>query len=75
MRIEIAKDANSTSEVVIREEGQVPALRMTLGPGGIERIVQDRNRSAIELSFDISAALRALSSALEHMLTTSARED
>ena len=75
MRIEIAKEADISSEVVIREEGQGLALRMTLGPDGIERIVHDQNRSATELSLDIAAAIRALSSALEHMLTTSVRDD
>ena len=75
MRIEITKEADISSEVVIREEGQGLALRMTLGPDGIERIVHDRNGSAIELSLDIAAAIRALSSTMEHMLTTSVRDD
>ena len=75
MRIEITKEADISSEVVIREEGQGLALRMTLGPDGIERIVHDRNGAAIELSLDIAAAIRALSSTLEHMLTTSVRDD
>lgn len=74
MRIEIAKEANVSSEVVIRDEDQSLALRMTLGPDGIERIVHERGRSAIELSTDIAAAIRALSSTLEHMLTTSVRD-
>lgn len=70
MRIEIAKDASVYAEVVIRDEDQSFALRMTLGPDGIERLVHERRRSAIELSSDIAAALRALSSALEHILST-----
>ena len=74
MRIEIAKDASVYAEVVIRDEDQSFALRMTLGPDGIERLVHERGRSAIELSSEIAAALRALSSALEHILSTGARE-
>lgn len=75
MRIEIGKEADISTEVVIREEGQGLALRMTLGPDGIERIVRDQNGSAIELSLDIAAAMRALSSTLEHMLARSVRDD
>ena len=74
MRIEIAKEANVSSEVVIWDEDQSLALRLTLGPDGIERIVHERGRSAIELSTDIAAAIRALSSALEHILKTSVRD-
>ena len=74
MRIEIAKEADISTEVLIREEDQGLALRITLGPDGIERIVHDQNRSAIELSLDITAAIRALSATLEHMLTTSVRD-
>ena len=74
MRIEVAKEANVSSEVVIRDEDQSLALRMTLGPDGIERIVHERSRSATELSADIAAAIRALSSTLEHILTTSVRD-
>ena len=74
MRIEIAKDASVYAEVVIRDEDQSFALRMTLGPDGIERLVHERGRSAIEMSSEIAAALRALSSALEHILSTGARE-
>ena len=74
MRIEIAKDASVYAEVVIRDEDQSFALRMTLGPDGIERLVHERCRSAIELSSDIAAALRALSSALEHILSTGVGE-
>ena len=74
MRIEIAKEADVSSEVVIRDEDQSLALRLTLGPDGIERIVHERGRSAIELSTDIAVAIRALSSALEHILETSVRD-
>ena len=74
MRIEIAKEANATSEVVIRDEDQRLALRMTLGADGIERIVHERSRSSIELSTDIAAAIRALGSTLEHILATSVRD-
>ena len=74
LRIEIAKEVNVSSEVMIRDEDQSLALRMTLGPDGIERIVHERGRSAIELSTDIAAAIRALSSTLEHLLTTSVRD-
>lgn len=74
MRIEIAKEANVSSEVVIRDEDRSLALRLTLGPDGIERIVHERARSAIELSTDIAAAIRALSSTLEHILETSVRD-
>ena len=74
MRIEIAKEANVSSEVVIRDEDQSLALRLTLGPDGIERIVHERARPAIELSTDIAAAIRALSSTLEHILETSIRD-
>ena len=74
MRIEIAKEASVSSEVVVRDEEQALALRMTLGPDGIERIGHERGRPAIELSTDIAAAIRALSSTLEHILTTSVRD-
>ena len=74
MRIEIVKEANVSSEVVIRDEDQSLALRLTLGPDGIERIVHERGRPAIELSTDIAAAIRALSSTLEHILETSVRD-
>ena len=74
MRIEITKEASVYSAVVIRDEDQSFALRMTLGPDGIERLVHERGRTAIELSSDIAAALRALSSALEHILSTGVRE-
>ena len=74
MRIEIAKEADISCEVVIRDEDQGLALRMTLGPDGIERIIGHRNRSAVELSCDIAAAIRALGSTLEHLLTRSVRE-
>ena len=73
MKIEIAKEADISSEVVIRDEDQSIALRMTLGPDGIERFVHERVRSALELSMDIAAALRALSSTLEHILSTNIR--
>ena len=69
MRIEIAKEADFSSEVAIWDEDQNLALRMTLGPDGIERIIHEQNRSAIELSSDITAAFRALSSTLEHILS------
>ena len=74
MRIEIAKESDIWCEVVIRDEDQDLALRMTLGPDGIERIIHDRNRSAVELSCDIAAAIRALSSTLEHLYSRSVRD-
>ena len=74
VRIEIAKESDIWCEVVIRDEDQDLALRMTLGPDGIERIIHDRNRSAVELSCDIAAAIRALSSTLEHLYSRSVRD-
>ena len=71
MRIEITKESDIYSEVVIRDEDQDLALRMTVGSDGIERIIHNQNRSSIELSCDIAAALRALSSTLEHLLSKS----
>ena len=73
MRIEIAKEAEISTEVVIWDEDQALALRMTVGPDGIEWIIDEQNRSAIELSSDIAAANRALSSTLEHILSRSDR--
>ena len=54
----VHSEESFSTEVVIREEGQGLALRMTLGPDGIERFVRDQNGSAIELSLDIAAAMR-----------------
>ena len=44
---------------------------MTVGPDGIERFIDEQNRSAIELSSDIAAAIRVLGSTLEHILSMS----
>ena len=74
MRIEITKEVDIHAEVVIWDEGQSLALRMTVGPDGIERFVDEQNRSAIELSSDIAAAIRALGSTLEHILSMSDRD-
>ena len=74
MRIEITKEVNIYAEVVIWDEGQGLALRMTVGPDGIERFIDEQNRSAIELSSDIAAAIRALGSTLEHILSMSDRD-
>lgn len=74
MRIEITKEVDISTEVVIWDEGQALALRMTVGPDGIERFIDEQNRSAIELSSDIAAAIRALGSALEHILSMSDRD-
>ena len=74
MRIEIAKEVDIYVEVVIWDEDQDLALRMTVGPDGIERIIHEQNRSAIEMSSDIAAAIRALSSTLEHILSRSDRD-
>ena len=74
MRIEIAKEVDISTEVVIWDEGQALALPMTVGPDGIERFIDEQNRSAIELSSDIAAAIRALGSTLEHILSMSDRD-
>ena len=74
MRIEITKEVDISTEVVIWDEGQDLALRMTVGPDGIERFIDEQNRSAIELSSDIAAAIRALGSTLEHILSMSDRD-
>ena len=74
MRTEITKEVDISAKVVIRDEGQALALRMKVGPDGIERIIDEQNRSAIELSSDIAAAIRALGSTLEHILSRSDRE-
>ena len=71
VRIEIAKETDIYAEVVIWDEDQTLALRMTVGPDGTERIFHEQSRSAIELSPDITAAIRALSSTLEHLLSRS----
>jgi len=75
VRIEITKEVEISAEVVIWHEGQDLALRMIVGPDGIERIVDEQNRSAIELSSDIAAAIRALGATLEHILSRSDRDN
>ena len=74
MRIEIPKQVDIYAEVVIWDDGQDLALRMTGSPDGIERRIDEQNRSAIELSSDIAAAIRALDATLEHILSRSDRE-
>ena len=74
MRIEMTKEADISAEVAIWDEGHALALRMTVGPDGIERFIDEQNRSAIELSSDIAAAIRALGSTLEHILSRSDRD-
>lgn len=71
MRIEMTKEAHISAEVAIWDEGQALALRVTVGPDGIERFIDEQNRSAIELSSDIAAAIRALGSTLKHILSMS----
>ena len=73
MRIEIAKETES-DEIVIWSEDNNLAMRVKLGTDGIERVIHDDDRSAIELSVDIAAAIRALGTTLEHILSGQVRE-
>ena len=68
MRIEIAKETD-TDEIVVWDEDNDLTLRVRLGADGIERVVHHDDRSAIELSTDIAAAIRALGRTLEHILS------
>ena len=73
MRIEISKESDS-DEIVIWDADHDLALRVTLGADGIERVVHDDDRTAAELSADIAAAVRALGSTLEHILSGNVRD-
>ena len=73
MRIEIAKESDN-NEIVVWDEDQDLALRITHREDGIERVIHDRDRSAVELSADIAAAIGELSAALGHILSGNVRD-